>query len=103
MDRHQREAELHEILERQDGRVELLAVLKRHAGEVDQNLSGTPLVDAILGFEYLPGRAVEAGDQKFDDPPATEAPGGWRAGNRGDANSFASLRLRGRHVRRQGR
>lgn len=90
MDRQQREAELREMLTTQRGKEELLAILKEHAGIREGNLPpfGTLLVETVLNYEYptdqqtgadAPGAArpaAEPGDEKFADPPGTEAPGG---------------------------
>lgn len=86
MDRQQREAELHALLTTQRGKEEILAILKKHAGMKEGNLPpfGTLLVETILNFEYPPEAGAEAGrpaaseegDQKFDEPPGQEAPGG---------------------------
>ena len=75
MDRKQREAELHEILTRPGGNDELISIWKKYA-KVGVELTGTPLVEEILGYEFPPDRTKALGDIKFDDPPGTEAPGG---------------------------
>lgn len=88
MDRQQREAELRTLLTTQRGKEEILAILKEHAGIVEGNLPpfGTLLVETILNYEFPPEEraevkrpepeATEPGDQKFDEPPGREAPGG---------------------------
>jgi hypothetical protein len=89
MTRAQREAELRELLTTQRGKEELLAILKKHAGIVDEgNLPpfGTLLVETILNYEFPPEteprkteplpEKTEPGDVKFDEPPGREAPGG---------------------------
>jgi len=90
MNREQREAELRALLTTQRGKEEILATLKEHAGILEGNLPpfGTLLVETILNYEFppeegaVPGRpaagseATEPGDEKFEDPPGREAPGG---------------------------
>ena len=89
MTREQREAELRDLLTTQRGKEEILAILKEHAGMMDQgNLPpfGTLLVETILNHEFPPGEAQgqaepvsqkkEPGDAKFEAPPGQEAPGG---------------------------
>lgn len=90
MDRQQREAELRALLTTQRGKEEILAILKEHAGIVEGNLPsfGTLLVETILNYEFPPeegagkdwpgtgSEATEPGDQKFEEPPGREAPGG---------------------------
>ena len=91
MNRQQREAELREMLTTQRGKEELLATLQKLAGmEGEGNLPpfGTLLVDAILSHEFPEEResrqagddaarpTTEPGDQKFEQPPGTEALGG---------------------------
>ena len=92
--RDQRELELRQMLATPDGKDALLAILKGHMGlpAGGQPPAGTSLVEAILNREFPPeqGRpsdaeqgasatprdATEPGDQKFEEPPGTEAPGG---------------------------
>ncbi len=89
MTREEREAELRNLLTTQRGKEEILAILKHHAGMIDQgNLPpfGTLLIETILNYEYPPGEAHgeakpisqprEPGDVKFEAPPGQEAPGG---------------------------
>jgi hypothetical protein len=86
MNRHQREAELRNMLTTQRGKEELLAILKEHAGITEGNLPpfGTLLVETILNYEFPPESErtdpapspTEPGDVKFEQPPGTEAPGG---------------------------
>ena len=79
MDRKERETELHAILLKPGGREKLIALLDKYqaAGDaIDHDMHGTPLVDAILDRECPPERPKAAGDEKFEEPPAAEAPGG---------------------------
>lgn len=76
MARKQREDQLHEILLDQGGREQLIALLEEHKGSIDNDLDGTSLVDAILAYEFPPDKLKAAGDEKFDAPLGTEAPGG---------------------------
>ncbi len=84
MDRQQREAELHQLLTNPRGKEEVLAILKKHAGMEQGNLPplGTLLVETILNYEFPPAGEEEPKstqtitDEKFEEPPGMEAPGG---------------------------